>query len=161
MPKYTRSSRSRALNTVSVGPLTMARAVVSALVQHTRTTIRTAQQISSMVQSVELLDDRVAMSSTPEILPAGPIVCVPLGQENVALQSDFSVEKSDRAVLITLKLNAYLLDRAASTHLGPLVSRMAGHFNTQVRINLRETIDAEVVVPPVPLSRRLSQKTTP
>lgn len=135
----------------------MARAMVSTLVTQTRTTIQIARRISSMVQSVELLDDRVEVSATPEVLRGGPIVCVPVGKENVALQGGVSVEQTPRSVLITLKLNAYLLDRSASTHFGPLVSRMTGHFNTQVRINLRDTIDAETPEVPHPPHRRLTK----
>ena len=113
-----------------------------------------------MVQSVELLDDRVDVSATPEVLRAGPTVCVPLGKENVALQGNVSVEKDARSVVITVKINAYLLDRAATTHFGPLVSRMSGRFNTQVRINLRDTIDAEATAAPTPINRRLSKAHT-
>lgn len=157
MPKHNRTSRSSELNTVTVGPLTMARAMLSTLVSQTRTTIRMARRISSMVQSVEVLDDRMEVSATPEVLRGGPIVCVPVGKENVALQGGMSVEQTDTSVLITLKMNAYLLDRSASTQFGPLVSRMAGHFNTQVRINLRDTIDAETSEAPLPPRRRLSK----
>lgn len=135
----------------------MARAMLSTLVTQTRTTIQMARRISSMVQSVEVLEDRVEVSATPEVLRGGPIVCVAVGKDNVALQGGVSVEQTPRSVLITLKLNAYLLDRSASTHFGPLVSRMAGHFNSQVRINLRDTIDAETLEAPHPPRRRISK----
>jgi hypothetical protein len=158
MPKYARSSRSRPLNTVTVGPITMARAVFSALVSNTRSTIRTVHRISSMVESVELVNDRLEVSTTPETVRPGPVVYLPMGKENVALQGDFSVEQSPNSVLISVKLNAYLLNSTASTPFGPLVSRMAGHLNTRVRIKLRETIDVDVVAPPVPPSRRLTRK---
>lgn len=158
MPKYARSSRSSALNTVKVGPLTMARAVFSTLVSNTRSTMRTVHQISSMVQSVELVNDRLEVSTTPETVRPGPMVYLPVGKENVALQGDFTVEQSPNNVLISLQLNAYLLNSAASTPFGPLVSRMAGHINTRLRIKLRETIDVEVLAPVVPPSRRLTRK---
>jgi hypothetical protein len=160
MPKYARSSRSRPLNTVAVGPVTMARAVLRSLVSNTRSTIRVVQQISSMVQSVELVNDRLEVSTTPEAVRPGPVVYLPMGKENVALQGDFSVTQTKHSVVISVKLNAYLLNSAASNSLGSLVSRMAGHLNTQVRIKLRETIDVEVIHPPVPPSRRLTKKKT-
>lgn len=138
--------------------MTMARAVFSALVSNTRSTMRTVQRISAMVQSVELVNDRVEVSTTPETVRPGPVVYLPMGKENVAIQGDFSVEQSPQSVLISVKLNAYLLNSSASTPFGPLVSRMAGHFNSQLRIKLRETIDVEVIAPPVPPSRRLTKK---
>lgn len=141
-----------------VSPVTMARAMFSTLVSNTRSTIRTMRQISSLVQSVELVNDRLEVSTTPETVRPGPVVYLPMGKENVALQGDFSVEQTKHSVVISVKLNAYLLNSAASTPFGPLVSRMAGHLKTQVRIKLRETIDVEVVHPPVPPSRRLTRK---
>lgn len=136
----------------------MARAMFSSLLSNTRSTIRTVQQISSMVQSVELVNDRLEVSTKPESVRPGPVVYLPMGKTNVALQGDFSVEQTKHSVLISVKLNAYLLNSTASTPFGPLVSRMAGHLKTQVCIKLRETIDVEVVHPPVPPSRRLGSK---
>lgn len=160
MPKYARSSRSSALNTVKVGPLTMARAVLSTLVSNTRSTIRTVRQISSMVQSVDLVNDRAELSTKPETVRPGPMVYLPMGKENVALQGDISVEQSPNSVLISVKLNAYLLNSTTPNPFGPLVSRMAGHLNTRVRIKLREIVEVDVVAPPVPPSRRLTKTKT-
>jgi hypothetical protein len=138
----------------------MARAMFSTLVSNTRSTIRTVRQISSLVQSVELVSDRLEVSTKPETVRPGPVVYLPMGKENMALQGDFSVEQTKNCVTISVKLNAYLLNSTASTPFGPLVSRMAGHLKTQVRIKLRETIDVDVVHPPVPPSRRLTRKTS-
>lgn len=141
------------LNTLNVGPLTMAQAMVSKLVARTRDTIQVARHISAMVESVERLDDRFEVSAAPQVLNGEPLVCLSVGKDQVAMQSVVSVEQTGRSVLITLKLNAYLLDRAANTRFGPLVSSMAGHFNTQVRINLRDTFVAEDSQVPEPTRR--------
>lgn len=130
------------LNTLNVGPLTMAKAMLTKLVSRTRGTIQVARQISAMVESVEKLDDRFEVSAAPQVLNGEPLVCLSVGRDQVAMQSVVSVEHVDRSVLISLKLNAYLLDRTSNIRFGPLVSSMAGHFNTQVRINLRDTVEA-------------------
>lgn len=83
-----------------------------------------------------------------------------MGKENVALQGDISVEQSPNSVLISVKLNAYLLNSTTPNPFGPLVSRMAGHLNTRVRIKLREIVEVDVVAPPVPPSRRLTKTKT-
>ena len=159
MPSHARSSRSTALNTVTVGPLTMARAVASTLFTCTRATIQTARQIAAMVQSVEVLDDTVHVSAAPEVVPpsGGPLVCVPVGNENVALRTDMSVDRTERSVTLTFKLDAYLLDPQSVTRFGPLVSRLTGRINTQVRINLRDTLEAERVAPPTAPRKLLSR----
>lgn len=138
----------------------MARAMFSSLVSNTRSTFKTVRRISSMVQGVEFVNERVEVSTRPETIRPGPLVYLPIGKDNLALQGDFAVEQSPQSILISVKLNAYLLNSTASMPFGPLVSRMAGHLDTKVRIKLRETIDVEVVHPPVPKSRRLSNKKT-
>lgn len=159
MNSHSHSSRSTALNTVTVGPLTMARAVVSTLVTRTRNTIGMARQLAAMVQSVDVLDDRMEISAMPEMLvPTGPLLWVPVGKDDVALRSDISVDRTERSVVFTLKLHAYVLDRQSTAGLGPLVSRLSGHMNTQVRINLRDTIEAEL---PAPTRKRLTRPKKP
>lgn len=156
MPSHARSSRSTALNTVTVGPLTMARVVATTLFTRTRATIRAARQIAATVQSIEVLDDRMEVSSVPEVVPpVGPLLCVPVGKENVALRSDMSVDRTERAVTLTLKLDAYVLDPQSFGGFGPLISRMTGRIHSQVRINLRDTIEAELITPPTAPRKRL------
>jgi hypothetical protein len=148
MPTHARTSRSAALNTVSVGPLTMARAVASTLFTRTRATLNTARQIAAMVQSIEVLDDHVGVSAVPEIVPpTGPLLCVPMGKENVALRTDMSIDRNERSVVLTLKLDAYVLDPQSFRGFGPLISRLTGRIHSQVRINLRETLEAEPITP--------------
>jgi hypothetical protein len=160
MPSHERSSRSRALNTVTVGPLTMARVVATTLFTRTRATIKAARQIAAMVQSIDVLDDKMEVSAVPEVVvPTGPLICVPVGNENVALRSDMSVDRTERSVVLTFKLDAYLLDHQSVTRFGPLVSRMTGRIHSQVRINLRDTLEAEVIAPPTAPRKLLPRPT--
>ena len=151
MTSHARSSRSTALNTVAVGPLTMARAMASTLFTRTRATVSAVRQMAAMVQSVEVLEDHVEVSSIAEVVPlTGPLLCVPVGKENVALRTDISLDRTERSLVLTLKLDAYLLDQHSVGGFGPMVSRLTGRINTQVRINLRDTLELEQVAASTP-----------
>lgn len=110
-----------------------------------------------MVESMETLVDHVDVVITPQPVPqSSSMVYLPVGNETLSMKSKLSVERTDRNVLISLNFDAYLIDRSSMSRSGPLVSRMAGHFNSQIRINLRDTLEAEIAGAPVVARGRLS-----
>lgn len=157
MRKSHQSSAQTGLNSVSVGPLTIARAMLTTLVMRTQQNFQIARKIAAMVESVERLEDRFNVVMSPEVVPQCPaMLYMAVGKENVAMKSVMSVEKTDQSVLINLKFDAYVLERASMSRSGPLVSRMATHLNSKFRINLRETVEAEIAGAPVVGHLRLS-----
>lgn len=136
----------------------MARAMLTTLVTRTQQNFQIARKIAAMVESVEQLEDRFNVAMSPEVVPQCPaMLYLAVGKENVAMKSVMSVEKTDRSVLISLKFDAYVLERASMSRSGPLVSRMASHLNSKIRINLRETVEAEIAGAPVVARPSLSK----
>ena len=136
----------------------MARALVSSLMTRTKQNFQIAHKIAAMVESVEKLEDRFEVAMTPELVPQSPDMrYLPVGKENVAIKSVLSVEKTDQNILISLKFDAYVLERSSMSRSGQLVSRMASHLNSKIRINLRHTIEAETAGAKVVARRRLAK----
>jgi len=155
MSRRSGATKGLKLNTIPVSPLALAKGYASSFAARVRETVELAQLVASTIKSVDVVSDQVHVNLAPENLDGRSMVRLPVGQQTVGLRGDVNVERSGQEYLLTLKLDAFVLDRIAGQKNGALVSQAAFRFNTQVKVVMRDTIEVEVVRDPKPPRKRL------
>jgi hypothetical protein len=158
-----KSTQARALNTLQVSPLTLARETVGTALLQVRQTMALAQQLAASIRSVELVSDDVRISYQPAVIDSRGLLRVPVGDQDIGLRADLSLARQGNSMLLGLRLDAHLLERLdqierlAGNPLGTLIAQASCHLHTKVRVVLAETIEAEPLPTQTAPRRRLNR----
>ncbi|MBK6638330.1 MAG: hypothetical protein IPG34_12085 [Rhodocyclaceae bacterium] len=143
------------LNTVRVAPLSMARSAVARAVDRVRQAVDVVQAVRSAVKSVDVHSEPVEVDYTRKVISSSAVRIVPAGNLDIGILGGLQLHNDDNTVTLALKFDAYLIDRSAAAPRGNLFAEASCRMNSQVRVVLRETIDALPVPPPKAKPRRL------
>lgn len=142
------------LHVVKVAPLTLARGAAVQAVQNVRWAIGVVQTMRSAVKSVALISEPVQMETRRQVLNPAAVRVLPVGMQEVAVAGGLQMKSVDNTLTLSLKLDTYLLAPRLFTG-GQMVAEASARFNSELRVVLRETIDATPIPPPPPKPRRL------
>jgi hypothetical protein len=151
MPKNKYSGKPSELNVIPLSPLALVKGYASSVAARWRDAANLAQRVASTVKSVDIVSDQMQVNFTPEKLDRPPLLRLPVGQQDLGLRGALDVEQGDREMLLTLRLDAYLLDRTLGRRLGGLASQATCRFNTKIRIELHDTIEGQSAAADRPL----------
>ncbi len=157
-----KSTQARALNTLQVSPLTLARETIGTALQQVRQTVALAQQLAASIRSVELVHDEMRLTTVPEVIDGRDLLRLPAGDQDIGLRADLSLARQGNSLLLGLRMDAHLLERLEQVHvagnpLGTLIAQASCRLHTQVRVVLAETIDAEPLATEPATRRRLKR----
>lgn len=148
----------RELNVVKLAPLTVARGAARQAVQRVQRAVDLMQSLRSAVKSVAFVSEPVRMEMQPQVLNPAAVRLLPpsplMGMQEVAVAGGLQMRHEDNTLTLSLKLDTYLLAPRVVSR-GQMISAASVRFNSELRVVLRETIDAVPVPPPTPAPRRL------
>lgn len=143
------------LKTVRVAPLTLARSAVAVAVAHVRNAVDVVQAMRSAVKSVDFHSQPVEFDYTPKPINAAAVRIVPAGRQDIGILGGLQMLTDNNTVTLALKFDAYLIDRRVPVPSGSLMAEASCRVNSQMRVVLRDTIDALPMPPPRAKPKRL------
>jgi hypothetical protein len=135
----------QALQTIRLSPLTLARGAATELAGRVRQAVNVVQAVRSSVKSVAVSAQPMQMEVKQQAISEAAVVKLPMGLNEVAVLGGLQVSNIDNTVTVRMNVDTFLIDRFAARMPGTLVSNATCRFSTELRVELRETIDGAAV----------------